>query len=267
MAVPAAIIGTSLFAGHEASKAADKQVQAQQEINQPTLDYQRFLLPYQMQRVEETFPLEQNYLTNYYYPTQEKYGQLVQSLIPQYTDLLNRPYGVSDDESNKIFGRSRQRISQAYTQQRQGAGERLASQGIARGGTYEDVMRDIGLNQAQAETQAAVDQAIYEAQQKRIDQERRVAEIGALSGVGYVQPTSQLPAQPLTGLQAPQIQQPNPAALGTAAAKLANLIPQANTVGGGPTIQGGVGGTAGITNVGGNIGVVPTWSPYPIIAS
>lgn len=141
----------------------------------------------------EITPMQSDYLKNIYYPYLAAQGKASMELLPTETagaaalmqartaaipgieEYFNAPEGLSEEESNRLFGKARERIGATYGAERQRTGERFASVGGMNSGEYQKAMMDVGYKQAADERAAAIDQAIYESSLLKSDQAAKAA--------------------------------------------------------------------------------------------
>jgi len=209
-------------AEEKAQETQNKLISAQNDLAQMSADSQKQLLPYylelfknielpeayreeeyqknyayplqvaQAKSATELLSLESDYMKNVYYPgltaagkTQSELLAAQEAAIPGISEYLNSASGLSEEESNRIFGKARERIGATYDSERARTGERFASVGGMNSGEYQKAMLDVGYKQASDERTAAIDQAIYEAGLLKQEQTSKAqAAMNFTSGLG-----------------------------------------------------------------------------------
>lgn len=173
----------------------------QDMYNQPALEFEK-----------EMNPLRLDYMKNIYMPMQRDYseyfGELTQArrenlpyeqgyyqdlmssrrrVIPRMEELITSDIeGIDDNLSNKMFERSRRRIALPFEKEKQRIGEFAASRGAMGSGAFAAQLQEVGIKHAQAESEAAVEQAIYESEVSRKERAARVMEGQNFLSSGYV---------------------------------------------------------------------------------
>lgn len=257
----AGAVGSSMYASSQQEKSQANALQAQQEANQPSLDYQQAMLPYQteimrdytMPYIRETYPEERRLMTEYQLPMQEEALKMGRDQYMPYAKemgqyLQNRGFGsdvpqLPTLDDTGAYQAARERLALPYEQARQKIGETAAGAGTLRGGPTQQMLSGVDLARLQGEEGLARDFAVRQQEQERADmvwqyqaqqqqESARLREAGAFLGTQQAVPTA-VPYMPQVSQTSPgaypqmgQQQQPG-TDWGAIGSNLASFMPMA----------------------------------------